>query len=164
VDGRGVVFSGRSREPICVGLTRPHSARLVGRDVWLDNSGYGEVGLVVDGRFQAVRRLPGWTRGLCVVGGFAFVGTSRVLPRFARYAPGLDPYKCHSGIHALEIKTGRLVASVVWPAGNQVFALDWLASGSTAGFPWEKSAGASGGSTVFYLYRAHSARRRDEKP
>src|SRR5439155_3251084 len=44
VDGRGVVFSGATRDVVCTGLTRPHSARLWGGGVWLDNSGYGEVG------------------------------------------------------------------------------------------------------------------------
>src|SRR5262249_33613197 len=41
VDRRGVVFSGATREPVARGLTRPHSARLHGGQVWVDNSGYG---------------------------------------------------------------------------------------------------------------------------
>ena len=28
VDGRGVIFSGRTRDVVATGLTRPHSARL----------------------------------------------------------------------------------------------------------------------------------------
>ncbi len=89
VDGRGVVFSGATREPVAFGLTRPHSARLREGRIWLLNSGYGEFGFV-DGRsFSRVATLPGWTRGLAFHGRFAFVGTSRVLPRFRQYAPGL---------------------------------------------------------------------------
>src|SRR5439155_13328738 len=44
VDGRGVIFSGATREPIARGLTRPHSARLHRGRLWVCNSGYGEVG------------------------------------------------------------------------------------------------------------------------
>ena len=44
------------------------------------NSGYGELGFVSDGRLEVVARLSGWTRGLCIVGDVAFVGTSRVIP------------------------------------------------------------------------------------
>ncbi|MGH9372171.1 MAG: DUF4915 domain-containing protein, partial [Vicinamibacterales bacterium] len=45
VDRRGVVFSGATREPIARGLTRPHSARLHRRRLWVANSGYGELGV-----------------------------------------------------------------------------------------------------------------------
>ena len=51
VDGRGVIFSGASREPVVRGLTRPHSARLWRRRLLVDNSGYGEFGLVDGDRF-----------------------------------------------------------------------------------------------------------------
>ena len=34
--------------------------------------------------------LPGWTRGLWFHGSTAFVGASRVIPRFSNYAPGFD--------------------------------------------------------------------------
>src|SRR5204863_6287126 len=44
VDRRGVIFSGATREPVARGLTRPHSARLWQGALWVDNSGYGEVG------------------------------------------------------------------------------------------------------------------------
>jgi uncharacterized protein (TIGR03032 family) len=136
VDGRGVIFSGVTREPVCTGLTRPHSARLRDKEIWVDNSGYGEVGLVHDGRLQVVRRLPGWTRGLCLVDDIAFVGTSRIIPKFARYAPGLDAAASICGIHAISCKTGDLVGSLEWPYGNQIFSIDWIPSGVTTGFPF----------------------------
>ena len=55
VDGRGVVFSGATREPVVRGLTRPHSARLHEGRLWVESSGYGELGVVEDGRFEAGR-------------------------------------------------------------------------------------------------------------
>src|SRR5262249_36780370 len=124
VDRRGVVFSGATREVVGVGLTRPHSTRLRGEELWVDNSGYGEVGRIVAGRSEPVARLPGWTRGLSFHGDTAFVGSSRVLPRYRCYAPGLDPDRCETGVHALDLRTGRVVGSLVWPNGNQIFAIE----------------------------------------
>ena len=134
VDGRGVVFSGRTREVIATGLTRPHSARLAGRALWVDNSGYGEVGRVAGGRFEPVARLAGWTRGLGLARGIAFVGTSRVIPRFRVYAPGVDPDRSEAGVHAVDMRTGRVLGSLVWPFGNQVFAVEIVKG--TSGFPF----------------------------
>ena len=137
VDGRGVIFSGRTREPICTGLTRPHSARLSDGAIWVANSGYGEIGFVRDRRLEVVRRLPGWTRGLCLVGDIVFAGTSRVIPRYANYAPGLDVSRSRCGIHAVSRKTGAHLGSIEWPMGNQVFAIDWISSTVASGFPFQ---------------------------
>ena len=141
VDGRGVIFSGTTREPICTGLTRPHSARFRGslrnQEVWVDNSGYGEIGFVQNGRLQVVRKLPGWTRGLSMVDDVAFVGTSRIIPKYACYAPGLDAASSVCAVHAVSCKTGRLLGSLEWPYGNQIFALDWIPASVTTGFLFE---------------------------
>lgn len=143
VDRRGVIFSGATREPVVTGLTRPHSVRLRGRALWVDDSGYGTVGVCEDGRYLPVARLPGWTRGLCFCGGrgrgngtVAFVGTSRVIPRFRAYAPGLDADESVCGVHALDPRTGAVLGSLVWPYGNQVFAIDWIPARVTRGFPF----------------------------
>jgi uncharacterized protein (TIGR03032 family) len=136
VDGRGVVFSGASREVVARGLTRPHSARLHRTRVWLDNSGYGELGFVEDGRFSTALRLPGWTRGLCFVGSIAFVGTSRVLSRFTQYAPGLNPATCVCAIHAVDLASGTVLGSLTWPAGNQIFAIEPIPGEFSEGLPF----------------------------
>jgi uncharacterized protein (TIGR03032 family) len=136
VDRRGVIFSGATREVMATGLTRPHSARLHSDRLWVDNSGYGEFGFIEDGSLIPVTKLPGWTRGLCFKGGIAFVGTSRVIPRFRQYAPGLNIDESVCGIHAVEFETGRVLGSLVWRYGNQIFALDWLPAEVTSGFPF----------------------------
>lgn len=136
VDRRGVIFSGRTRDVVATQLTRPHSARLHEGALWVDNSGYGEVGRVVGGRLEVVARLPGWTRGLCFARGMAFVGTSRVIPRFRHYAPGIDPVRSEAGVHALDVKTGRVLGSLVWPLGNQIFGMEFAEGFETAGFPF----------------------------
>jgi uncharacterized protein (TIGR03032 family) len=133
-DGRGVIFSGRTREVLVGGLTRPHSARLRGGVLWVDNSGYGTVGVVAGGRLEVAQRLPGWTRGLCFVDDVAFVGTSQVLPRFAHYAPGVRRAVC--GVHALDAGNGAILGSIRWSSGNQVFAIDWLPSVLAGGLPY----------------------------
>lgn len=134
VDGRGVIFSGATREPVVRGLTRPHSARLLGKNVWVANSGYGELGFASDGRLSVAAKLPGWTRGLCFCGNIAFVGTSRVIPRYRHYAPGLDVDRSVCGIHAVDSRTGKILGSLLWPWGNQIFAIDSLPRKITGGF------------------------------
>jgi uncharacterized protein (TIGR03032 family) len=136
VDGRGVIFSGRTREPVVRGLTRPHSARFQGGRLWVDNSGYGEIGTVEDGRFTALARLPGWTRGLGFHGRLAFVGVSRVIPRFRAYAPGLDLDRSVCGVYALDTRSGEVRGRIVWPEGNQVFAVEPVPQAFSLGFPF----------------------------
>lgn len=156
VDGRGVVFAGATRAPVLRGLTRPHSPRFVGGRLWVDNSGYGTVVADMGGRADIVARLPGWTRGLCQLGDHAIVGTSRVIPRFRRYAPGLDPASCVCGLHAVEIATGRIAASLTWPAGNQIFAIAALPATLADGLPFQALRGAAPTAaerTLFYAWR-----------
>lgn len=143
VDRRGVIFSGTTREVIATGLTRPHSARRFGRQVWVDNSGYGQFGRIAGGRFEPLVQLPGWTRGLCFHKNIAFVGSSRVIPKFRAYAPGLDVDSSQCGLHAVDMQSGRVLASLVWPAGNQIFAIEAVDARLTVGFPAASPAGRS---------------------
>jgi uncharacterized protein (TIGR03032 family) len=139
-DRQGVVFSGRTREVTTRGLTRPHSARLDGTSLWLDDSGYGTVGVIHDGIYAPVRKLPGWTRGLCIRDSVAFVGTSRLLPAFTHYAPGVRTATC--GVHAMDTRSGALLGSITWPMGNQIFAIEWIDAGQTAGLPYNRARSA----------------------
>lgn len=136
VDKRGVIFSGKTREVVARGLTRPHSARLFEENVWVDNSGYGELGYIQNGDFTQVTKLSGWTRGLTFHRHIAFVGTSRVIPRFRQYAPGLDVNESRCGIHAVDTQTGQTLGSLYWPYGNQIFAIEALPATITHGFPF----------------------------
>lgn len=134
VDGRGVIFSGATREPLLGGLTRPHSARLQNGRIWVDNSGYGELMSVTDAGLEVAATLPGWTRGLWLGGDIAFVGTSRVIPRFRAYAPGLDVGASVCGVHAVELASGKVLGSLTWPYGNQIFAIEALPAVQSDGF------------------------------
>lgn len=154
VDGRGVVLDGGTREPAVRGLTRPHSARLLRDELWVDNSGYGELGVVHQGRLEVAARLPGWTRGLCFDGDVAFVGTSRVIPAYRSYAPGLDVDTSVCGVHAVDTRSGAVLAGIVWPAGNQIFAIDAVPSASTTGLPFDaRRRSRSREHDLFYSFR-----------
>jgi uncharacterized protein (TIGR03032 family) len=139
VDGRGVIFSGKTREPMARGLTRPHSARLRGRQIWVDNSGYGEVGVVAGERFERITRLPGWTRGLAFCQDVCFAGTSRIIPRFYHYAPGVKGSESVCGVYAIDVRSGRVLGSLLWPAGSQIFAIEWVPATHTGGLPFRVS-------------------------
>lgn len=155
VDRRGVIFSGSSREPIARGLTRPHSARWYATKLWVDNSGYGEVGYIENERFESIAVLPGWTRGLCFFGTIMFVGTSRVLPRFAAYAPGLNVEDAHCGIHALDMMSGEHLGSIFWPYGSQIFSVEWVPSTFSSGLPFRAAPEMSGEEEKLLFYSFH---------
>lgn len=157
VDRRGVVFSGATREPVAYGLTRPHSARLRDGKVWVLNSGYGQYGRIDAGAFHNVATLPGWTRGLSFHKRVAFVGTSRVLPRFRQYAPGLRLERATCGVHAIDAESGRVLGSLTWPDGNQIFAIDWVPRRAAEALPFVM--GAPGPPlSLFYAFRPAGVR------
>jgi uncharacterized protein (TIGR03032 family) len=157
VDRRGVVFSGATREVCAVGLTRPHSARLYRGEVWVDNSGYGQLGCIAAGKFEPIFQLDGWTRGLFFHRNLAFVGTSRVLPRYRHYAPGLDPDRCQTGVHVLNLSTGRTLGSLLWPMGNQIFAIEGIKNRQTPGFPFVQGAKPAPKSRLQFFSRGIAA-------
>jgi uncharacterized protein (TIGR03032 family) len=125
-DKRGVVYSGKTRRPIYRGLTCPHAAKLHGDQIWLCNSGYGEVGYLDNlggesANWTVVARLPGFTRGLTLVDGYAVVGLSKVIPKYEPYAPGLKPADTRCGIGIVNMKTGATEALLWWPDGYQIY-------------------------------------------
>ncbi len=159
VDRRGVIFSGATRDVISTGLTRPHSARLNSGRLWVDNSGYGELGVVDAGKLDPLIKLPGWTRGLCFHQGVAFVGTSRVIPRFRSFAPGLDVDRSVCGVHAIDIAKGTVLGSLTWPLGNQIFAIDWLPSSFSRGFPFRSDRKSAARERIlFYAFNRDHAK------
>jgi hypothetical protein len=44
--------------------------------------------------------------------------------------------KSFCGIHAIDITTGRLKGSIIWPNGNQIFSLDWIKTGKASALPF----------------------------
>ena len=91
VDG-GIMIDVESNEIICEGLSMPHSPRVHNGEIWLLNSGAGELGVVKKdkngkGKFEPRIFCPGFLRGLTFHGNLALVGLSK--PRYKRFE-GLD--------------------------------------------------------------------------
>ena len=87
-DGGGVVIDVARNEVVCEGLSMPHSPRWYEGQLWLLNSGTGELGVIEGlerGMGQFVPRVfcPGFLRGLAFHKGYAFVGLSK--PRYKRF-------------------------------------------------------------------------------
>jgi len=151
VDKKGVIFSGRTGEPIVKGLTRPHSAKLYKGKIYVNNSGYGEFGLIEDGKFKTLVTLPGWTRGLCIYKDIAFIGVSRVLPKFRQYAPGISNTKQVCSIFAFSLTEKKICGKIEWPFGNQVFGIDYIDNSVSKGFYYETTAPVNEiETTIFY--------------
>ena len=84
----GVIIDVRNNKVICEGLSMPHSPRLHNGELWVLNSGTGELGVVegaAKGTGTFVPRVfcPGFARGLTIRNGFAYIGLSK--PRYKRF-------------------------------------------------------------------------------
>ena len=84
----GIVIDVKTNKIICEGLSMPHSPRIHNGQLWVLNSGTGELGVVnIDkkgkGTFEPKVFCPGFTRGLAFHGDYAFVGLSK--PRYQRF-------------------------------------------------------------------------------
>lgn len=114
--GGGVVIDVATGETVAGGLSMPHSPRVHDGQLWVLNSGQGELG-VVDvgaGRFTPVAFCPGYARGLAFIDGFAVVGLSR--PRRNNVFEGLalqermegGRMEAMAGVAVVELASGRV--------------------------------------------------------
>ncbi len=74
----GIVMDVKANQIICRGLSMPHSPRIYNQDLWILNSGTGELGIVNSLGFQSMIYLPGFLRGLAFYGPYAFIGLSKI--------------------------------------------------------------------------------------
>lgn len=115
----GIVIDVKKNEVICNGLSMPHSPRVHNGELWVLNSGTGELGVIegaVSGKGKFVPRVfcPGFARGLAFHGDLAFVGLSK--PRYERFEglPLDEKLKTADsepwcGIQIIDIKRGTCV-------------------------------------------------------
>jgi len=75
----GVVMAVDSGEVVCEGLSMPHSPRWDGSRLWVLNSGTGYLGEVnlQSGQFEPLCFLPGFARGMALIGNHAIIGLSK---------------------------------------------------------------------------------------
>ena len=110
----GCLMEVSSGEIISRGLSMPHSPRLHDGEVWVLESGTGQL-VIVDpatGDRQSVAELPGFARGLALCGRYAFVGLSKIRATSAMdgvpLAERRDFLKC--GVAVVDLAAGRVCA------------------------------------------------------
>jgi uncharacterized protein (TIGR03032 family) len=130
----GCLMELSSGEVISRGLSMPHSPRWHDGRLWMLESGTGQLVLVdpTTGRRQPVAALPGFARGLAMVGPYAFVGLSRIREGSAMdgvpLADRREPLKC--GVAVVDWRSGCVEALLEFQtAVEEIFDVQLL-SGS----------------------------------
>jgi uncharacterized protein (TIGR03032 family) len=107
----GCLLDVPSGEVVARGLSMPHSPRLHEGRLWLLESGTGQLVLVgpATGRRQTVAALPGFTRGLALVGPYAFVGLSKIRATSAMDGVPLAERREHlkCGVAVVDLHSGQ---------------------------------------------------------
>lgn len=128
----GCILEVPSSKVIAEGLSMPHSPRLHRGFLWVLNSGKGEL-ITVDpnsGKQEVILELPGYTRGLVIVGKYAFVGLSKIreaaifgnLPIGDRFAD----LKC--GIAVVDLQDREMISCLEFKSGvDEIFDLQTVA-------------------------------------
>ncbi len=127
----GCLLEVNSGAVLARGLSMPHSPRWHQGRLWVLESGDGSLAVVEErtGRWEAVARLPGFTRGLDFFGGIAFIGLSQV--RESAVFSGIPitqrPEQRVCGVWAVDLVTGQTLAFLRFEAGVQeIFAVQVL--------------------------------------
>jgi uncharacterized protein (TIGR03032 family) len=129
----GVLIDVDSGETITRGLSMPHSPRWHDGRLWLLESGDGSIGTIdlATGRYEAVARVDGFTRGLDFLGPYALVGISQVresaifsgIPITER----LDLENRICGVALVDTRSGQEVGFVRFQdAVQEIFAVQLL--------------------------------------
>ncbi|MDB4336322.1 TIGR03032 family protein [Synechococcus sp. AH-603-M21] len=117
----GAVMDVKTGEVLCNGLSMPHSPRLHRGELYVLNSGKGQV-LKVDrgnGEIEVVCELPGFTRGMDMIGDTAVIGLSRI--RESAVFGGLplqekdEPLCC--GLAFVDLSKGELIGFCWFESG-----------------------------------------------
>lgn len=126
----GILMDIKTNEILLKGLSMPHSPRWHQDKLWVLESGKGALSYYdfKNKKLIEVASLPGFTRGLQMVGDFAFIGLSKV--RESATFSGLPITKLSrrvSGVWIVNIKTGQIVSFVEFTNGvDEVFAVSVL--------------------------------------
>ena len=126
----GVLIDVPSGEVVTGGLSMPHSPRWHAGRLWVCESGAGTIGFVnpKTAQYEPIAAVPGFTRGLDIVGDLAFVGLSQVresavfsgIPITER----LKESERTCGVCVVDLKTGQAIALLRFEdAVQEVFAV-----------------------------------------
>ncbi len=127
----GIVIHVPTGEIVAEGLCMPHSPRLYDGKLYLLNSGRGQLNTLdpKTGKLDTIIELPGYTRGMAMLGKYAFIGLSKIretamfggLP----IAERLD--ELHCGIHVVDLTSGQTAGVMQFEAGaEELFDLQIL--------------------------------------
>lgn len=127
----GCVIDVSSREIVSRGLSMPHSPRCYQGLLWVLDSGTGRL-ITIDrasGCVEQVERFPGYTRGLCFCGQFAFVGLSKIRETSVfdgvPIADQRSELRC--GVAVVDLASCRAVGWLQFHSGvDEIFAVDVL--------------------------------------
>jgi uncharacterized protein (TIGR03032 family) len=112
----GTVLDVASGEVVSTGLAMPHSPRWHRGHLFVLNSGIGSLEHIdlATGQREVVAAVPGYARGLALVGDLAFVGLSRIRETAtfggSPIAEYHDQLKC--GVGVIELSTGNTLATL----------------------------------------------------
>jgi uncharacterized protein (TIGR03032 family) len=127
----GCIMDVSSGQFVTRGLSMPHSPRWHGDQLWVLESGTGRMQRVdrASGSRETVIQLPGFTRGLALVGPIAFVGLSKIRPTSAMdgvpIAEQRDQLKC--GVAAVDLRSGRLLGMLEFQSAvEEIFDVQLL--------------------------------------
>lgn len=126
----GILMDITTNEVLAKGLSMPHSPRWHEEKLYLLESGKGAISYYDFKKKKVIEiaSVPGFTRGLDIVGDFAFIGVSKV--RESATFSGLPITKLPkrvSGIWIVNIKTGQIVSFIEFTSGiDEVFAVSVL--------------------------------------
>ncbi len=127
----GVLIDVRQNEVVADGLCMPHSPRWHDGRWWFCNSGRGSLSMLEAGseEYTEVCALPGFTRGLCLIGNHALVGISKIRRKHILDAPPVrDRHKkITAGVALVDLATGRQRGSIEFTGGgSEVFEVLFL--------------------------------------
>lgn len=110
----GCLMEVASGAKVSRGLSMPHSPRWHDGRLWLLESGTGRLVLVdpAKGQRQTVAELPGFARGLAMIGPYAFVGLSKIRKTSAMDGVPLAERRSSlkSGVAVVDLRDGATVA------------------------------------------------------
>ncbi len=127
----GVVIDVVQNRVVVRGLSMPHSPRWHHGRWWFCNSGQGTLSVFQPetGESEEVCSLPGFTRGLQMVGDFALVGLSRIRRRHVLDAPPVRArhHRLQAGVVLVDLKTGKQLGGLEFVrGGSEVFDVVFL--------------------------------------
>lgn len=129
----GVLIDVQQNKIVAEGLCMPHSPRWHDGRWWFCNSGHGVLSTLIpqSGECTEVCALPGFTRGLCLVGNHALIGLSKIRRKHILDAPPVRARhkKIMAGVALVDLPTGRQMGSLEFTGGgNEVFEVLFLPS------------------------------------